>query len=122
MRVRNPHFPRFTHQRLLAVIAVMIYYVPGVVWTVNYMLLEFRRSSGGGGLTGLAALIVGVAFLLLFLLFCFLPPAALLIWGPIETKVFLIAYFVLSYGLLFLWATGRFGHAKKHDLAPKPAS
>lgn len=56
---------------------------------------------------GLLATVIWAGILLLFLLFCFLPPAALLIWGPLETKVVLIVYFVLSYGLLFLWARKR---------------
>jgi uncharacterized SAM-binding protein YcdF (DUF218 family) len=105
MLVRYPHIPRFTRRKLVVVIAVMIYYVPGVVWTVNYMSQpEQRHSTGGMEPAGLLGLIIWAGILFLFLLFCFLPPAVLLIWGPIETKALLIAYFILSYGLLFLCA------------------
>ena len=90
---------RFPCLRLL-IVAVVIYLIPGIVWWVNYWSQpEQHLRASGPESTGLLAAI----FLLLFFLASFIPPAALLIWGPLEIKGALIAYFVLSYGLLFIW-------------------
>jgi hypothetical protein len=100
---KGMNIPYLTRGKILFIISVFIWLIPGIVyWTIYYCPYPLHHGSGGP-----VPEILGIIFLAMLLLILIglssVFPFLLLIWGPVNMKVFLIVYFVLSYGLLIVF-------------------
>lgn len=97
------NIPYLSRGKILFIIGVFIWLIPGIASWTTYCWPILLHHSSGGPEPELVRIVLLAVLLLIFIGLSSVFPLALLIWGPVNMKVFLIVYFVLSYGLLIVF-------------------
>jgi len=97
------NIPYLSRGKILFIISVFIWLIPGIASWTTYCWSNPLHHSNGGPVPGILSIVFLAVLLLILIGLSSVFPLALLTWGPVNMKVFLIVYFVLSYGLLIVF-------------------